>query len=795
MGLFSFSMPPDLRCKFIAALVLLGIALVALLGGVLGNIALDSVLKDQIKSFLVVDSESSSGYEDWQFDGAPDRTPQNMNYYLWNLTNPDEIINATRLNGTTPKPSYKLVGPFTYRRYAKKVNVSFVAGGNEVDFAHYIYYIFDSSLSTGDPSDASLRVTNLNSAYLGVLAQVGSEQNLVTALVGPSLLQLFEVISQPFGLVVAEVTTSQVLPLVRSVVLDGIQSVFNVSLADAQQIFATTWANETNPAPIAIWETLGTLAQGVPSNIPTSVVNELWDEQSILPNLVNSTESSALLWFAATYLQDPTAFQTLAQAFGLSQMQLQMVLSWRSQFLMTTGVPAAYQTFNVTSLGDLFYLQWGEGVVTQGVSVQQLLSGSSAFPPLAGIPEFAIWAQTFGSSDLMFNASFSRNLLNGTSGLFDPTNVATFLYLVTTQNTGALEQQFNLDLSQAATVAQYLNYIGQTFATSALETAFAAGGGLITTKTPQEWLWGSEDPLLKLLGLPATVALAYNMSDEGEALSGDQTCLFYTGKNDINQIATYIEYYGVRVYPAGSLWAEDEVVGGTEGYQFRPFLESSMAIFVWSYDLMRQIPLKFVKDVEIKGIDLLEYRIPVDFFSPDPKYYQTITGFANMTSSHRNVPVFISKPNMLDCEARWRNKIDGMEPSDADDTFLDVEPYIGYTMNVAKQLQPNIYIESANSPLNLFNQNFLKDVIYPIFYVNQQATISDEEANKFKNSVYLLLTVKKIVFWGGIVAGVLLAVGGAVMMIYVLLRKRSRGYEVIGEWSNTESDPDVFRST
>lgn len=125
------------------------------------------------------------------------------------------------------------------------------------------------------------------------------------------------------------------------------------------------------------------------------MVNELWDEQSILPNLVNSTESSALLWFAATYLQgasddlcskevhsmlarsdwltmdlffpfsdvyihllDPTAFQTLAQAFGLSQMQLQMVLSWRSQFLMTTGVPAAYQTFNVTSLGDLFYLQW-----------------------------------------------------------------------------------------------------------------------------------------------------------------------------------------------------------------------------------------------------------------------------------------------------------------------------------------------------------------------------------------------------------------------------------------------------
>lgn len=44
-------------------------------------------------------------------------------------------------------------------------------------------------------------------------------------------------------------------------------------------------------------------------------------------------------------------------------------------------------------------------------------------------------------------------------------------------------------------------------------------------------------------------------------------------------------------------------------------------------------------------------------------------------------------------------------------------------MNVAKQLQINIYVASAGSPLDLYNKDFLKEVIYPVFYANQQATI------------------------------------------------------------------------
>lgn len=57
----------------------------------------------------------------------------------------------------------------------------------------------------------------------------------------------------------------------------------------------------------------------------------------------------------------------------------------------------------------------GTGEVTNGTSVQELLAGSSVIPPLAGIPEFAIWSKQFGSGTLEFNVTFSRTLLNGTS--------------------------------------------------------------------------------------------------------------------------------------------------------------------------------------------------------------------------------------------------------------------------------------------------------------------------------------------------------------------------------------------
>jgi hypothetical protein len=59
------------------------------------------------------------------------------------------------------------------------------------------------------------------------------------------------------------------------------------------------------------------------------------------------------------------------------------------------------------------------------------------------------------------------------------------------------------------------------------------------------------------------------------------------------------------------------------------------------------------------------------------------------------VPIFISKPNMLDCEAEYRDKLVGMEPSNSDDTILDIEPYTGYSTHA-----PVSYVFASASPLH-----------------------------------------------------------------------------------------------
>jgi hypothetical protein len=87
--------------------------------------------------------------------------------------------------------------------------------------------------------------------------------------------------------------------------------------------------------------------------------------------------------------------------------------------------------------------------------------------------------------------------------------------------------------------------------------------------------------------------------------------------------------------------------------------DSGEELTVWSYELVRQIPLHYDEGVTLKGIDLYRYsphtthkhtrhthaalaltahahaspryHVSRRFFLPQAKYYQTITGFANMT--------------------------------------------------------------------------------------------------------------------------------------------------------------------
>jgi len=290
--------------------------------------------------------------------------------------------------------------------------------------------------------------------------------------------------------------------------------------------------------------------------------------------------------------------------------------------------------------------------------------------------------------------------------------------------------------------------------------------------------------LLLLLGLANPVVSLYeNQTTQEQAEQEAQMNTFFTGKGDINQVMTYYAWHNMSALPAGKYWAEDVGVTGTTGFQFAPFLDDDDLLYVWVEELLRPMDLVFTDDVTEKGIDLLQYRLGEDNFLDHDIYYQSIPGFGNMSIDNNGVPIFLSKPRFLDCPAEWRDKVAGVVPNDeADDTFINVEPITGVTMDACKQLQVNMFLDPTTSPLDLWNKQVPTNTMYPMFFVSELAAITDKLADDFKNKVYQILTIRTVIFWTFLSVGIFMVVVGIVLIAYVIFRNRQmRGYQILND--------------
>jgi len=88
-------------------------------------------------------------------------------------------------------------------------------------------------------------------------------------------------------------------------------------------------------------------------------------------------------------------------------------------------------------------------------------------------------------------------------------------------------------------VVAYLNDISSSldFPEAYLRTLLDAGGGLITTRTAHQWLWGMTDPLLAVLS-PADsfVYSFFNSTSVEDAYTYQGYWEFNTGKYDIIEV-------------------------------------------------------------------------------------------------------------------------------------------------------------------------------------------------------------------------------------------------------------------
>ncbi|MFX1554402.1 MAG: hypothetical protein ACFFBV_10795, partial [Promethearchaeota archaeon] len=176
----------------------------------------------------------TSNYGEWISNNYSGAIPMYRKFYLWNLTNPSEILKGD-------KPEYEEVGPYIFREFTTKYNVSFSPNWDEVTYKQYPTYIFEPEMSDSSCSPED-QITNINPAYLGVLELAGNEENLIKAMFPAVLLEVKEIFRQELNITLRELLTNEgVYDMLVGALNDMFRELFSGILGEEAINLTATW--------------------------------------------------------------------------------------------------------------------------------------------------------------------------------------------------------------------------------------------------------------------------------------------------------------------------------------------------------------------------------------------------------------------------------------------------------------------------------------------------------------------------------------------------------------------------
>uniref|UniRef100_A0A8C5RER1 Platelet glycoprotein 4 n=1 Tax=Laticauda laticaudata TaxID=8630 RepID=A0A8C5RER1_LATLA len=272
----------------------------------------------------------------------------------------------------------------------------------------------------------------------------------------------------------------------------------------------------------------------------------------------------------------------------------------------------------------------------------------------------------------------------------------------------------------------------------------SAKSKFLQTRTVKEILWGYEDPFLKkipIIKMDKVVGIFYPYNK-----TFDGPYEIYSGKDDINKKGIIITYKNSRNLKYWTSYCN--MVNGTDGTAFHPFVKKSEELYFFSSDVCRSIYGLFDRDLTVKEIPLYRFSIPALAFAssltnPDNICFCTervvsrnctTDGVLDVSSCKQGKPVYISLPHFLYGSQIIFQFVKGMEPNvEEHTTFLDVEPITGFTLAFSKRLQVNLLVQ--NNPKITALKNIKHHFYFPVLWLNETATISDEKAEFFRSKV------------------------------------------------------------
>ncbi|XP_072311252.1 platelet glycoprotein 4 [Eucyclogobius newberryi] len=298
-----------------------------------------------------------------------------------------------------------------------------------------------------------------------------------------------------------------------------------------------------------------------------------------------------------------------------------------------------------------------------------------------------------------------------------------------------------------------------------------SNSSLFHFRSVKELLWGYRDPLLK-----ETVALFENGTFDGPYN-------VFTGKDDISKVSVIDRFRGESKL---TFWNDSycNMLNGTDASSFAPFIDKTKPLYFFSSDICRSVSASHVKTYDLKGIKVYRYSLlpstlasPLD--NPDNHCFChnqvvsrncTLAGVLDISTCQNGKPIYISLPHFLSGSPWLINAVEGLNPNpEHHDTFLDVEPTTGFTLNFAKRIQVNMMYGPSNVITVLKK---VKDyTIFPVVWLNETATLDDATADMIKQELVSRIVALSMAQKALLGAGLPLFV---VCLILYLLQRRNR---------------------
>ncbi|KAF2077359.1 hypothetical protein CYY_001362 [Polysphondylium violaceum] len=681
----------------------------ALFPDVLRKATVGEILKN-----VLVDSFNSPRYDEWAGKNSIDNYFQQY-YYAWNLTNPNQVIQGG-------KPKYESIGPFNYRYQWENLNVSFIEGGKKVVYSQKKTFTFDPSQSPNDPY--SVEITNINPAYLGLMLQLDEAASKIKQfplaaevllfIVGSGgqmklFLEYFN--SAQFNTVAYYVSN----PLMFQDAFKNLNKSLQGSVPDPVSYIYEQWANATSlPAKGINWDGMLTSFNQTPSGITLDSALKIFDSSSKL-SLLN--EYGLNVWISS-YLGDETSTSTLLDNIKLTVNQLSAVQEWWLNSLAPSLTnPYFLRLCGITNLDLLGVCQFINALPLQGRSINSLSFVGQPYT-LGPIELSLVASQNFSVTP----TEAQSNLFSGPTSILNINGVSEFMNASTSHDYSA----WGLNAQDGDAIFGYILGGILPYSNQTIIDLYGKGGGIITTRTVDQWLWNCQDILLDFLGVEQNCGLQQN----GTTLKPSTV---FTGKNDTMLTNIYDKYQGQHFL---TVWnGTVEVQGVTESGQFAPLADLQQNLTLFEENVLRPLNLSYAYDSSVQGIGTKRYYLANNSFPIDPLFYNSIPGFANLTSV-QNLTAFVSLWDMYEVPANYSTDlIDGLSPSYENASIpLDLEPYSGNALSYNLKLQLNLLIPNNTWFSETLNyNNFPQFVFFPILKIGQTGYPSSSTINNLKN--------------------------------------------------------------